>query len=381
MEVWEVKTGNNMKEIKAKMGKVLSWSKIIVCMLIVALLMSFGTDSFVIDGDIDGPDGTIIKLTYEYNGKKVSDSTTIKNNKLLLKGSLPETVICTLTNSINQQMKLIVLQNEQIQVKGSVAKFYQAVVSGAVQDDLFTQFKAKVFTINSDYRNQLKASGADFHDKTSRAYLELHRRTDSLTLAFVKTYPDATAASIAIINSHKNSTNASKAEECYRLLSEKGRANYYARRVKSFIDTSKGIELGGIAPNFTLRDSKGRSVSLKDYRGKYVFLDFWASWCAPCREEHPMLKKLYSKYQDKEIVFMSVSVDTNEKSWRQALIEDGLLWTQLHDPLALKGPMAESYSLSALPFNLILDPQGKIIGTKLRGEALGIFLHDILKIE
>ena len=296
-----------------------------------------------------------------------------------MKGILPEAVICTLANSINKQTKIIVLQNEQIQVKGAVAKFYYAEVSGAAEDKLFNEFKGKVFAINGDYRKQLEASKADFYDKKSSAYLELQRRTDSLTLAFVKTNPDATAASIAIINSHKNSKGALKAGECYQLLSEKGKANYYAKRVKSFIDASKAIEVGGIAPNFTLNDSKGKSVSLNDYRGKYVFLDFWASWCAPCREEHPMLKKLYSKYQDKEVVFLSVSVDTNEKSWRQAMLEDGLLWTQLHDPLALKGPMAESYSLSALPFNCVLDPQGKIIGTKLRGEALGLFLQDLFK--
>ncbi|WP_231424706.1 TlpA disulfide reductase family protein [Pedobacter sp. Leaf250] len=371
-----------MKKINYKLRGLASRSILVIAVLLSVVVMSYKADSYVIDGDIQAPNGTIVRISYEYRGSRTIDSVAIENNKMILKGNLPETVVCTLSNSINQQQKIIVLQNEHVKLKGSVSKFYYAEVTGAAENELFSTFKEKNINITADYRRQLEKSKVDFHDRKSTVYLEFHRRVDSLTLSFVKANPDAVASSLAIINSHLNSTDFLKAEKCYAFLSPNAKNGYYAKRIKSFVDASKAVEVGRQASNVLLNDIVGKKFDLREYRGKYVLLDFWASWCVPCREEHPLLRKLNAELIGKNLVFVSISMDSDQKSWRKAVADDGLTWTQLNDPLALKGPLAEAYALKALPFNCILDPQGKIIGTKLRGEALTSFLSNLsLKAE
>lgn len=371
-----------MKKINYKLRELASRSILVIGVLLSVLVMSYKADGYIIDGDIEAPNGTIVRIAYEYMGRKTVDSTTINNNKMMLKGNLPEAVICTLSNSINQQQKIIVLQNEHVKLKGSVSKFYYTEITGAAENELFNAFKEKNIKITADYRRQLERFKVDFHDRTSSVYLEFHRRVDSLTLSFVKANPDAVASSLAIINSHLNSTDFLKAEKCYGFLSQNAKNGYYARRIKSFVDASKAVEVGRLASNVVLNDIAGTKFDLREYRGKYVLLDFWASWCVPCREEHPLLRKLNAELKGKNLVFVSISMDSDQKSWRKAVADDGLNWIQLNDPLALKGSLAEAYALKALPFNCILDPQGKIIGTKLRGEALTSFLGNLfLKTE
>ncbi|WP_082489518.1 TlpA disulfide reductase family protein [Pedobacter sp. Leaf176] len=371
-----------MKKISYKWRGLLSLSILTSSALLSVFLMSNKAGGFIINGNIQAPDGTIIKIAYEYMGTKTIDSAAINNNKMMLKGNLPETVVCTLSNSINQQQKIIVLQNENVKVTGSISKFYYAEVKGAAENELFSAFKEKNININADYRRQLEKSNVDFHDRNSNVYLEFHRRVDSLTLSFVKANPNTVASSLAIINSHLNSTDFAKAEKCYGFLTQNAKKGYYAKRIKSFVDASKAVEVGKQASNVVLKDIAGNKFDLSQYRGKYVLLDFWASWCVPCREEHPLLRKLNAELKGKNLVFVSISMDSDQKSWRKAVADDGLTWIQLNDPLALKGSVAEAYALKALPFNCILDPQGKIIGTKLRGEALTSFLENLyLKTE
>ena len=369
-----------MKNITLKATRIIPGLIICCSILVFALtITAFRTGGYVIEGEMIAPNGTKVSLSYEYAGKRFADSALVKDNRILLKGSLPEALQCTLSNSVNQQLKIILLDNETINLRGKVAKFYYSEVSGAKEDVLFNTFNKERLAITGEYRAQLKATSTDFYDRNSRVYLDFNRKIDSLTLSFVKEYPNTAAASLAIISSHMNSTDVLRAEACYAHLSERAKRSYYAKRIKAFIDASKAIAVGKQAPDFVLRDINGKKFDLKDYRGKYLFIDFWASWCKPCREEHPLLRQLNTVYQGKNIVFVSISMDTNEKNWRQAVADDGLSWVQLNDPLALKGPLAEAYSVMALPSNLILDPKGKILATKLRGQPLSDFLQNLFK--
>jgi len=349
------------------------------CAVIIGGMVGFKSEGYIIEGSIIAPDGTKIQITYQYLGKNISDSTLVENNKVVLKGTLPEAVLCTLSNSANQQVKIIVGQNEHIKLSGSVKGFYSIKVEGGYENELFSVFKQKSFSITGDYRAQLAATGETIYNKSSAAYIRFHHRIDSLTLAFVGEYPDATASSLAIINSHLNSTDVLKAERCYTILSERGKNNQYAKRIKMFIDTDKAMRVGNIAPELVLKDLNGKDFRLSAHRGRYILLDFWASWCVPCREEHPLLRKLYHDFKNKGIVFVSVSMDTNDKNWRNAVANDKLVWWQLNEPGAMSGLVADSYGIKALPFNCIIDPEGKILATKLRGEELESFLVRLLE--
>ncbi|MNI09987.1 Thiol-disulfide oxidoreductase ResA [compost metagenome] len=131
------------------------------------------------------------------------------------------------------------------------------------------------------------------------------------------------------------------------------------------------------APDFTLTDAQGKPVKLSDFKGKYVLLDFWASWCAPCRREMPFLKAAYEKYNAQNFTILSVSMDTETEKWRKALDDEKMPWTQLLDDS--KQQTSTLYSVQFIPTNFLIDPAGKVIAFGLYGEDVSKQLGSMLK--
>ena len=130
------------------------------------------------------------------------------------------------------------------------------------------------------------------------------------------------------------------------------------------------LAVGAEAPDFTLPDTNGVMVSLKDLRGKVVVIDFWASWCRPCRMENPNMVKLYQKYHEKGLEILGVSLDGDRESWMKAIHQDGLYWTQVSDLKRWNCAAAKQYGVTGIPFTLLLDKDGKIVAKGLRGDDL-----------
>lgn len=146
------------------------------------------------------------------------------------------------------------------------------------------------------------------------------------------------------------------------------------------IAAAKLTSVGAMAPGFTQNDVNDKPVSLKDFRGKYVLVDFWASWCGPCRAENPNVVKAFHKYQDKNFTILGVSLDRpgSKDAWLAAIKADGLEWTQVSDLQFWNNSVAKLYGIQSIPQNFLIDPSGKIIGRNLRYEALNNFLEKAL---
>lgn len=143
--------------------------------------------------------------------------------------------------------------------------------------------------------------------------------------------------------------------------------------------TSGNIAVGQIAPDITLPDVNEKSFSLNSLRGKYVLVDFWASWCGPCRQENPNVVSNYNQFKDKNFTVLGVSLDQDKKAWLKAIKDDGLIWKQISDLKFWNSEAATLYHIEAIPFNVLIDPQGKIIATELRGNDLHNKLAEVLK--
>ena len=145
------------------------------------------------------------------------------------------------------------------------------------------------------------------------------------------------------------------------------------------IRLQQSIAVGTMAPEIEIAGVDGKTIKLSDYKGKYVLIDFWASWCGPCRRESPILVKAYEQYKDKNFTIFSVSLDNNKEKWLAAIQADGLNWQAHGSSLSSWNcPVARRYNVSSIPHSLLIDPQGNVIAIGLRGENLLIKLEQIL---
>jgi thiol-disulfide isomerase/thioredoxin len=144
--------------------------------------------------------------------------------------------------------------------------------------------------------------------------------------------------------------------------------------LENMAQTAK-IANGKKAPDFAFPDVNGKKWSPKDFKGKYLIVDFWASWCGPCRQEIPHLKELYSKYQSKGLEILAVSIDAKPEAWKKALKEENMAWTQVHAQDSKKA--MDDYLFSGIPFMVVVDKDGKIVEKNLRGESLSKKLKEI----
>ena len=159
-------------------------------------------------------------------------------------------------------------------------------------------------------------------------------------------------------------------DSVYSLLSPEVRNTILGRTYAKRIETLKATQVGKIAPDFTQNDTVGTAVSLSDFRGKYVLLDFWASWCGPCRHENPFVVSAFEKYKDKNFTILGVSLDESKEDWLKAIHDDKLAWTQVSDLKGWKNDASTLYGVRGIPANFLLDPDGKIIDKNLRGDKL-----------
>ncbi|MHA4895288.1 redoxin domain-containing protein [Pedobacter sp. PWIIR3] len=212
-------------------------------------------------------------------------------------------------------------------------------------------------------------------DKTVRG-MQASRREKILT--FAKNNPNSYFALQGL--SEAFGGQASKVAEInplFNAMSEGLRLSYEGQSLYKMLSANTITATGAVAPNFTQKDVDGKSVSLSDYKGKYVLVEFWASWCSPCRAEGPNLLKQYAAYKDKGFEILGVSVDSDRAKWLEAIKKDGYTWTQVSDLKGWETDVRKVYGISGVPANFLISPDGKIIAAHLMGEKLNKKLQEL----
>ena len=288
---------------------------------------------------------------------------------------------------------ILVTKPGNIDVKTDMETLANSVVKNAPENELYTAFIKEGAPARQQIQDKLNAKfGTDVINNltpkdpqyavVSAYYNELNKDYNQGQIerlgSFIKLHPDA-FASIYILNTMITIIPADKAQLYYDELAPTYKNTSYAASIQKTIDAKKITAIGKIAPDFEQPDTSGKMIKLSDFKGQYVLLDFWASWCGPCREENPNVVKAYQKFHGKGFTILSVSLDQPGKkaNWLNAIHHDGLTWTQVSDLQFWNNAVAVLYGIKAIPQNFLIDKDGKIIAVNIKGDDLNKKLTEL----
>jgi peroxiredoxin len=196
---------------------------------------------------------------------------------------------------------------------------------------------------------------------------------------FIQGHPHSIASIWLLMNELRGRLEPAEFQLLFNSLDKELKDGVYGQGVQSYLASLKANAVNIQADDFSQKDTKGQTVKLSSFRGKYVLVDFWASWCGPCRQENPNVVKAYHKYKNRNFTILGVSLDDNRDRWLRAIDQDNLEWTQVSDLQGWGNEVAVQYGVQSIPTNFLVDPTGKIIARNLRGAELEQKLEEVLK--
>ncbi len=248
------------------------------------------------------------------------------------------------------------------------------IASEAAMQKVREQFNAKEYQANVLLIDSLQLQVKKLQAKQRDLEAQWEAKMAENRLDFVKKNPDNTLSLVYLEGLEQAEEPKYDIDGLFNSLSERIKTSSRAKRFQATL-RARALGVGGTAFDFQQNDPNGKPVKLSDFKGKYVLIDFWASWCVPCRKENPHVVAAYEKYKGKNFEILGVSLDADKASWLKAIKDDGLTWTNVSDLKGWKNEVGELYAVKAVPSNFLISPEGKILAKDLRGDALIQFLE------
>jgi peroxiredoxin len=339
---------------------------------------------FTIEGKLDGyPNGTKISL-YRNGVQTEWATTTLQNSKFILKEKVDEPVLCFVVIDGVQKPIEVYVENTIISIKGNKATPDIYEVKGSKTHNDFNEFLSSFLPL----AQQLSALGNSINytmpgvqrDSMVTVHTGLQSGLQKAIDNFITNKPKSMVTPFVLEVTYQFNEDVVMLENRFNSLDASVKNSAYGKRLDQLIAEKKIGAIGTLALDFTQEDTTGTPVSLSSFRGKYVLVDFWASWCGPCRNENPNVVENYNKFNAKNFTVLGVSLDRpgQKSKWVDAIKEDKLTWTNVSDLQFWNNAAAKLYNVGSIPANFLVDPAGKIVARNLRGPALEEKLCELL---
>ena len=310
-----------------------------------------------------------------------------KDGTFVMTGTVPETGIYKLALD-PQNAILFVLENQKkIEFEADANKLSETyTVKGSKDSELLKELNGLMMApqkqmegLKSRYMAASSAGQQDSVKAIEAAAAKIQDKSGKNFKAFIRHNPNSIMAVYSTLTLINPEEEYPFADSMLTVFKKTQPSSKYTKALNERLTKLGSVTIGHQAPDITLAAPDGSTKSLSSLKGKYVLIDFWASWCGPCRRENPNVVKMYNKYKDKGFEIFGVSFDQNKEKWEKAIADDKLTWSHVSDLKGWESSAAKLYNITAIPHTVLIDKEGKIIAKNLRGAALEAKLAEVLK--
>jgi len=338
---------------------------------------------FTVTGYIRGLKAPYVYLEWVIGDSVHKDSSAVKDGRFRITGKVEQPILVYLATK--EKAARFFLENASIHVSGHIDSLDDLQVAGSGSQRTYDSLQASLKDLNGQIDNLYGQYSTAHKNKDSAQQAILESRIDSLNVlkkgkmdAFIRSHQHS-PVSLGEIVSMSYTGDYLRLNDLYSGLDQSLQGTPLGKAMAGRLDLMRRTSVGQKVMDFTQNDMEGRPVEFSAFnKGRYVLLDFWASWCGPCRAENPNVLKAYNRFKSRDFEILGVSLDDNDARWKEAVTKDGMPWMQVADLKGWRNAAAQQYGIQAIPSNFLVDPNGVIIARDLRGTMLEKKLAEVL---